>query len=235
MNMNDPIQSVKERLALAEKDRDSVYTCKKREFMVLPEVFPPTHFQSTGIFTNGIEYQRGKSFLEIGCGSGITAVTAALEGCSRVVASDISIDAVNNTKTNVTKHNVSDIVSVRHGDLFDVLENTEKFDTIFWNSNFVFVPDNYKFKKNIHRAFCDPGYSAHTRFLQEAPNYLVDGGEILLGFSGQGNDEKLHHLLVEHKYTSRTVLSESGKGIGAYHYEILHLIPSTSNRRLTVK
>ena len=78
--------SVKRRLATAQSERVTEYTCLDRTFVVHDGVFPPTHFQSTGIFTRHLPYRRGASFLEIGCGTGVTAVTAALEGCRPVVA-----------------------------------------------------------------------------------------------------------------------------------------------------
>ncbi len=225
MIVNDPIKSVNERLDMAEADGLVSFECMGREFIVHADVFPPTHFQSTGIFTSSLDYVPGNSFLEIGCGAGVTAVTAALQGCCPVVASDISEEAVINAQANVDKHTVNNLVSVRHGDLFDVLHENERFDTIFWNSNFVFVPDDYSFLRNTHRAFCDPGYATHARFLQEAPRYLNAYGKILLGFSGQGNDDALKQLLDEHGYKATTLVSKYGEGPGGHRYDILHLRP----------
>ena len=221
----DPMASVVERLTKAETSGVSSYECLGRRFVVRGNVFPPTHFQSTGIFTEGLDYVPATSFLEIGCGVGITAITAALAGCFPVVASDISEDAVNNTRENVILHGVTDSVSVRLGDLFDVLKEDERFDVIFWNSNFVFVPDDYVYTKDIYRAFCDAGYHSHERFLREAPRYLSENGKILLGFSGQGEEEALHQLLMRNGYTSESVLSKDGEGANAHRYEILHLHP----------
>lgn len=223
MTANDPLESVRERLELAEAEGISCYQCMGREFIVLPNVFPPTHFQSTGIFTSSLEYKPGTSFFEIGCGTGITAVTAALEGCYPVVASDISKDAAINTQANVDKYSLSDRISVRHGDLFDVLHEDETFDTIFWNSNFVFVPEDYTLSKGVDRAFCDPGYATHSRFLREVGRFLNPGGRILLGFSGQGNEQALDILLEQHGYTAITLSSKLGAGPRAHRYDILQL------------
>ena len=100
----DALASVRQRLAAAQADQQDEYECMGRRFVVQDGVFPPTHFQSTGIFTRHLPYPRGGRFLEIGCGAGVTAVTAALEGCAVVVASDISADAVANTLATVFQH-----------------------------------------------------------------------------------------------------------------------------------
>ncbi|MDC8784530.1 class I SAM-dependent methyltransferase [Roseateles koreensis] len=216
-------QSVRRRLAAVEAEGGDTYECMGRNFVVHEGVFPPTHFQSTGIFTRHLPYVRGGSFLEIGCGAGVTAVTAALEGCVRVVASDISEVAVLNTRANAILHGVGAIVSTRHGDLFDVLREGERFDVIFWNSNFVFVPDEYVFDKEILRAFCDAGYAAHRRFLKDAQRYLNTGGMLLLGFSSQGDESALTGLLGTCGYKSTVLKSVFGQGPGAPRYDILQL------------
>ncbi|WP_185658114.1 class I SAM-dependent methyltransferase [Burkholderia sp. Bp8992] len=222
---SDAFASVRRRLAAAEADGIVRYECEGRSFDVHAGVFPPTHFQSTGIFTRHLPYRRGGSFLEIGCGAGVTAVTAALAGCARVVAADISEAAVLNTRANVLLHGVAEQVSTRHGDLFDVLQPGERFDQIFWNSNFVFVPEDYVFEQPILQAFCDAGYLAHRRFLREATRHLMPGGELLIGFSSLGDERALTEMLAEHDYSSTIVASAFGEGAGAHRYDILRLWP----------
>src|SRR5689334_1074246 len=129
----DPLRSVKERLALAEQAQLSEFECDGRKFSLLPEVFPPTHFNSTAIFARSINYTPGRSFFELGCGTGVIAITAALAECRPVVASDISETAVRNARLNAERHGLESVVSVRQGDLFEVLADDEQFDTIFWN------------------------------------------------------------------------------------------------------
>ncbi|MDR5808895.1 hypothetical protein [Caballeronia sp. LZ019] len=87
--MSEAVASVRQRLDAANTQQLSNYTYEGRRFLVYPDVFPPTHFQSTGIFTRLLPYPRGGALLEIGCGAGVTAVVAALSGCRRVVASDM--------------------------------------------------------------------------------------------------------------------------------------------------
>jgi len=218
------IASVLKRLDAAKTDAISEYECQGRKFIVNEGVFPPTHFQSTGIYARNLPYVRGASFLEIGCGAGVIAVTAALKGCAPVVASDISEAAVLNARTNAARHQVAEQVSCRHGDLFDVLQPHERFDIIFWNSNFVFVPEDHEFDEEIMHAFFDPGYATHRRFLSQAHQYLAPGGMLLLGFSSQGDEAALVGLLAGHGYVHEVVASECSQDPHSPRYDILRLL-----------
>jgi release factor glutamine methyltransferase len=118
----------------------------------------------------------------MGSGTGVTAVSAALAGCLRVTALDISSAAVQNTRRNVVRHGVVDRMDVRHSDLFDALSADERFDLIYWNSNFVEAPSDFVNASDLHHAFFDPGYETHRRYLLQAPYHLSERGRLLLGF-----------------------------------------------------
>ena len=59
----------------------------------------------------------GEEIIDVGTGSGILAIGAALLGASRVLAIDIDPDAVKVAAENVKKNGVDSIVSVQQGDL----------------------------------------------------------------------------------------------------------------------
>ena len=59
----------------------------------------------------------GEEIIDVGTGSGILAIGAALLGASRVLAVDIDPDAVRVAAENVRKNHVDSIVSVQQGDL----------------------------------------------------------------------------------------------------------------------
>jgi release factor glutamine methyltransferase len=162
-----------------------------RHWTLLPDVFAPTYTPVTELFTAWIPYPVGGALLEIGSGTGVTAVSAALAGCRRVTALDISSAAVENTRRNVERHGVADRVDVRHSDLFDALPADERFDVIYWNSNFVEAPSDFVNASDLHHAFFDPGYETHRRYLLEAPYHLSERGRLLLGFSDLGSWEQL--------------------------------------------
>jgi release factor glutamine methyltransferase len=82
-------------------------------------------------------------------------------------------------------------VDARHSDLFDSLSGSERFDVVYWNSNFTEVPEDFVNETDLHHAFFDPGYQTHRRYLVEAPRHLSERGRLLLGFSDLGSWQRL--------------------------------------------
>ncbi|MEQ8362505.1 MAG: methyltransferase [Cyclobacteriaceae bacterium] len=101
------------------------------KIIVLPGVFHPGFFHSTKIvldYLSGMSLE-GQSFLELGSGTGIISVSAALKNAN-VTAVDISHVAVQNTILNRTDNKVN--FTVLHSDLFENL-NPTRFDWIVIN------------------------------------------------------------------------------------------------------
>lgn len=196
-----------------------------RIWEVLPGVFSPTRTPATRLFSRWIPYPAGGSFLEVGCGTGVIAVTAALSGCREVTALDISVAAVENTRRNARRHGVADLVHVMQSDLFAALPAGARFDMIFWNSNFAEPPDCFVNETDLHHAFFDPGYRAHHRYVREGPTYLNDGGKLLLGFSSIGNARRLGELCAESRLTVHQLASERRELGITIVYELLELRP----------
>lgn len=136
------------------------------------------------------------SFLEVGSGTGVIAVRAALAGCT-VTAVDINPEAVRNTAANAALHHRSHQVRALHSDLFSALGAGERFDTVFWSSNYVLAPDGFRYRSISERAYVDPGYAAHRRYLAEAPDRVRPGGRALLHFSSRGNLAELCRIAEE--------------------------------------
>jgi release factor glutamine methyltransferase len=170
-----------------DEQRAEEFTLLDRTWDLLEGVFSPAYTPVTELFTSWLPYPVGGSFLEMGSGAGVTAVVAAQSGCRRVTALDISAAAVENTRRNIERHKVGDTARALHSDLFSALTPDERFDLIYWNSNFAEAPDDFVNETDLHHAFFDPRYDAHRRFAQEAPGHLTDGGRLLLGFSSIGN------------------------------------------------
>jgi release factor glutamine methyltransferase len=173
-----------------------------RDWDLLPEVFAPNYSPTTGYSmqllglvdgeprpgASGPGRARGcASMLEIGCGTGIIAVSSALAGCPRVVATDINPEAARNAALNAARHGVADRVRAVHCDLFAGLDANERFEMIFWHSNYVMAPESYEYQAMHERGYVDPGYATHSRFLAEAPRWLAPNGSVLLHFSTRGD------------------------------------------------
>ena len=105
------------------------------DLQVFPGVFHPKYFGSSSIlagFISGLALN-GKSFLEVGCGSGVVALCAARAG-AEVTAVDINPDAVRCTIANAERNNLH--VNACVGDLFSAVNNRQ-FDVIVWNPPFL--------------------------------------------------------------------------------------------------
>ncbi|MGW5644438.1 methyltransferase domain-containing protein [Saccharopolyspora sp. NPDC003752] len=161
---------------------------------LLPGVFAPIHTASTELFARWLPYPNGGSFLEVGCGTGVIAVNAALRGCVSVSAVDIVPAAVRNTELNAARHGVADRVRVLGGDIFDALNPDERFDVVFWNSNVVPAPADFDYTIPTQRAIFDAGYAAHDRYLREGLARLTEKGRLFLGFNSLGDIARLRAL-----------------------------------------
>lgn len=152
-----------------------------KTFMVNTNVFSPKYFHDTEFFAKHIAIKHGEKFLEIGPGTGVISVFAALRGAKRVVAIDINPDAVQNTKENSRRHRVSKIVKVFQGDVYSPLRPNDKFDTIFWNVPFAYSDQTTN--SNLEKAIIDPKYRSLKMFVKDSKKYLNPGGKLLIGFS----------------------------------------------------
>ena len=79
-----------------------------------------TH-ETTGMCLSLLEevISGGEEVIDVGTGSGILAIGAALLGAGRVLATDIDPDAVRVAAENVRNNHVDQVVSVRQGNLLD--------------------------------------------------------------------------------------------------------------------
>ncbi|MFE6779078.1 methyltransferase domain-containing protein [Streptomyces sp. NPDC057702] len=178
-------------------DRPAEFHLAGRQWTLLGEVFAPVYSPSSQTFLDLLDFPVGGTVLEIGSGAGVIAVSAALAGCAQVVATDISPEAVRNTRLNAARHGVADRVRCQVSDMFAALDPHEHFDLVFWHSNFVHAPETLDHLDYHDLAYVDPGYRAHRAYLAEAPHRLRPGGDALLGFSSRGDMDLLRRLAAE--------------------------------------
>ncbi|MFE7114807.1 methyltransferase [Streptomyces sp. NPDC057654] len=177
--------------ALAGDDLPDSFTLLGREWSLHRGVFPGTLSAATEVMASIVPYPKGGSFLEVGCGTGVISVTAALDGCAAVTALDINEKAVANTVANAERHGVSDRVRALHSDLYAALEPADRFDAVFWNVPWTYVEDGFPLSTDLHSAVFDPGYQGHARYIAGAHEHLADGGRLLLGTADLGDRERL--------------------------------------------
>ena len=135
-----------------DKNQPNKVLAHNKEFLIRPDVRPPT---INGLYL--LEHStvnEGEEVLDIGTGSGVHAVFAA-EKAKRIVATDIYAPAVENAKVNAQLHGVDDKIDFRVGDLFEPINEDEKFDVFFVNINFPFERDDNERNELHERLFSE--------------------------------------------------------------------------------
>jgi len=185
-------------------------------FIIKKYVYSPEHVQVAMAWPEFIAGRsEGKSFLEIGTGTGVAAIYIAMNGKpSRVVATDISPIAVENCRENAKQYNLKEpFFSIGEGSVYEALPNKdEKFDIMFWNFPWN-APDTTieeileergekttPEKINQLQAGLDPLYQGLRYFIRDGQKYLNSGGEILLGASEMVRDDIIQGEVEKYGY-----------------------------------
>lgn len=196
--------------------RPQTFRLLGQEWDLLPGVYAPHLSQSSALYAEWIPYPLHGSFCEVGSGTGYIAVTAAQRGCAEVTALDVSQAAADNTRLNAERQGVG--VRVLCGDMFEPLSSEDRFDVIYWNSNFV----EGEATGDLEQAFFDPGYAAHSAFFRDAAAHLHPGGRLLLGFTDLGNQELLNEVSAAHGWKPSLLrAAKCAAGEGFIEYQLL--------------
>jgi release factor glutamine methyltransferase len=118
--------------------RGGVEVVAGRRLTIEPGVFSPRVFR-TGAWlaefaANGV-VRPGDAVLDLGTGSGVGALAVA-GIAARVVAVDVSVEAVRCARANARVNGLAGRVDVREGDLFEPLAAGERFDLVLFNPPF---------------------------------------------------------------------------------------------------
>ena len=196
--MYDYMRSLnRSRASRAKGRRQRNIDLRGEEWTLLPDVFSPADSKSSLAHLELLDFPVGGSFLEIGSGTGIIAVSAGLAGCHTVYATDINPAAVKNAQLNAERFGVAHIVTCVQSDLFNALPESAAFDVIYWHSNNVWAPPEIEIG-NVHElAYVDPGYAAHKRYFRDAKDYLAPGGRVLIAVSSRAGRTELDALAAE--------------------------------------
>jgi len=142
--------------------------------------------------------------LELCTGSGAVAVTLALEMPHAVVwATDLSEQALQLARENVLSHRVQERVHLSCGDLFHALSGSRRFDLILANPPYVGTEGGPAPEEAVVRhepamaLFAGPdGLEVVRRLVAEAPEWLVDGGNLVLEVAA-GQSEGVEAMMQE--------------------------------------
>lgn len=173
------------------------------EAIVNPDVFPPHLTISTKILLNYIKLLnlKNKTFLELGCGSGIVSLYAAKKGAI-VTASDINNSALEALGISSKQNNLA--ITVLFSDLFDKLSG-KRFDYIIIN------PPYYPKKpKNIKEQawYCGENFEYFEHLFAQLPKHLDPSNNVLMILSEDCHIEKINSIALKNNLTFQSVLEK---------------------------
>ena len=202
-------QSILQRLGLPLRASVQWYLSKPRKYRykhiairVLPGVFHPGFFFSTRIILDFLSTQdlARKSFLEMGCGSGLISIFAADKG-ALVTACDINSKAIENTKQNSKIHNVE--ITVTASDLFQNIDG--KFDWIVINPPY--YPTKPK-KEEEYAWYCGEEHEYFERFFHSLSTFTHAESKVLMILSDVCDLEKIFSIASKNEFQFEKILEK---------------------------
>ena len=161
---------------------------KGLELKVFPTVYEPS--EDSFLLAENASIPKDSTALDLGTGSGIQGINAALLGTSRVVCTDVNAKALENAKGNAGRLVPQTEFEFRQGSLLEPVAG-EKFDAIIFNPPYV-ASEGKKFRdldggkrgREVLDGFL-AGFAAHLKeggkcfFLQTGLNGEGETGKIL--------------------------------------------------------
>lgn len=195
------------------------YRYKNIKVIVLPGVFFPHFTISTKLLLQFLERQNlaGKSFLELGCGTGIISVFAAKKGAV-VLASDINPQAVHNVGLNAEKNQVN--VNTCLSDLFAEIP-LQKFDYIIIN------PPYYpKAPETLaeNAWFCGKDFEYFEKLFGSISPYFDNTSEVFMILSEDCRIDHIQKMALEHALRFTLVLQQKKWGELNFIFKIESLV-----------
>ncbi len=125
---------------------------------------------------------------DMGTGTGAVALSLAAEGaCARVVATDVSPEALTVAADNAERYDPSGLVEFREGSLFEPLEQGEAFDGIVSNPPYIADGDKGELQPEVRdweppeALFAgEDGLDVIRQLVTGAPERLLEGGLLAL-------------------------------------------------------
>ena len=153
--------------------------------------------------------------LDLGTGSGCIGIALAVHSpAARVVATDISAEALELAKHNAARHKVLERVNFLQGDAFTALNSPKLFDLII--SNPPYIPTDEIQTLQIEVREHDPrpaldggpdGLDFYRRISAEARPFLKPGGKIMLEF-GDGQGSAIREIFESQKWIVEAIVED---------------------------
>ncbi|AXT50491.1 methyltransferase domain-containing protein [Aquimarina sp. BL5] len=191
------------------------YAYDKIEVKVHPDVFPPHLTLSTKILLDFIKpvSLKNKTFLELGCGSGIISLFASKKGAI-VTSTDINPTALQYLKKASENNKLK--VELILSNLFDNLQN-RTFEYIVIN------PPYYPKKpKNIKEQawFCGENFEYFKKLFEQLASHTTQSHYIYMILSEDCNIEHIKNIALTSNLIFETVLEQKVFGETNYIFKI---------------
>ena len=190
-----------------------------RKFFVSPAVMAPTP-ETELLCEQAIKFLRTRETccpraLDVGVGSGVIAVTVALEvPTSHVIALDISPEALAVARRNGSQLCRGFRIEFRQSNLFAAVRDSERFDVIVSNPPYIAEPD---YPTLMPEVLADPkiamtageeGLDIIKVLVAKAPDHLAPGGRLMFEI-GYGQAEKVANLTEQdERYDSISIMRD---------------------------
>jgi release factor glutamine methyltransferase len=160
------------------------------ELVVQPNVFSPRFSRSAEFLMSVWRIPAGGRVLDVGCGCGVLGIGALREGASSLTAVDINPAAVENTRQNLKRLDLSSRSEVILSDAFTEVEGT--YDMIVANPPFWDSPA----QDNLERSCFDEDYRFLRQLISGARRHARPDCRFWIAFSDQGDYGLIVRLLL---------------------------------------
>jgi methylase of polypeptide subunit release factors len=195
--------------AMIERANQGQYTatCGSIAIKVLPEVYAPGFFSDSMWFAEKLStLVRHRSVLEIGTGTGLIAISAVRNGATRCVATDINPHALKNAILNVQDAGLGGQIDVRGGNVYEKIDDDERFDIIFWAHPFNWT--RKKIKSPLRLSGMDYRYKGLEAYVEGAKQHVERNGRILLGTGDSADVVRLIRFALKNRFDVRVLCEE---------------------------
>ncbi len=167
---------------------------------VFPHVYEPR--EDSYLMLSAVNCEKGERVLDMGCGTGIIAIKAALQG-AKVLAIDVNKLAAKNALYNARLNGVK--VKILVSDLFSAINTKTEFDKIFFNPPYIAEEPS-----DIYSLSWAAGKNMEIvlRFLEDVRNFLSENGKCYIIVSTLGKPGKVLKAIEKQGFSFRVIASE---------------------------